>query len=403
MQNINLTAFSLLLILTFFSCTEPYALKTSNYDEALVIEATITNELKHQEIKVTKTYRLEQNGPTVVSNAVVIVSDNMGNSYEFTEISGIYVSLNEFQAQSNVQYQLKIITEDGKTYISSNEILTQVSPIQNLVPTVTSKNGEKGVEIFVQSNDPTNNSRYYRFEYEETNKIIAPMWVPVKAIVTYNAIGTNPPGTIDLVPRTSEARVCYSTKKSTDLFLLSTNNLLEDDVNYSIRFIKKSDYIIANRYSILVKQYVQNLASYTYNKTLKELSSSGNILSQNQPGFISGNIKRIEDPNEKVIGYFEVSSVSSKRIFFNFNDILSGEITPAYPYQCEIDPNYTLSYCFDPFPSECNGSGYFLLKYLSNGNMLYYAYIDTKYELVQLACGDCTSFSSNIKPLFWID
>jgi len=63
-----------LILAAFFArCTDPYALQTSNYEEALVIEATITNELKYQEIKITKTYKLEENFPTTVTDAVVIL------------------------------------------------------------------------------------------------------------------------------------------------------------------------------------------------------------------------------------------------------------------------------------------------------------------------------------------
>ena len=51
------------------SCTEPYLLQSSNFEEALVIEATITNEFKKQQIKISKTYRLEENGPEFIENA----------------------------------------------------------------------------------------------------------------------------------------------------------------------------------------------------------------------------------------------------------------------------------------------------------------------------------------------
>ena len=102
MKNIHFTL--TILYFLFVGCTDPYILKTNNYDEALVIEATLTNELKHQEIKLTKTYRLEQNGPSVVSNASVFVTDNQGGNYEFTEQNGLYVSIDEFQAMPNVQY-----------------------------------------------------------------------------------------------------------------------------------------------------------------------------------------------------------------------------------------------------------------------------------------------------------
>ena len=45
-------------MILLFGCTEPYVLQTSNFEEALVIEATLTNEFKKQQIKLSKTYRL---------------------------------------------------------------------------------------------------------------------------------------------------------------------------------------------------------------------------------------------------------------------------------------------------------------------------------------------------------
>jgi len=197
-----------LTILFFGSCTDPYVLQTKNYEEALVIEATITNELKHQEIKITKTYKLEENFPTTVTDAVVILKDNLGNTYDFAEQGNKYISVNEFKAEPNRQYQLKIITENGKSYVSTTETLTHETNIQSIVPKVNNVNGIRGVEMIVNSFDPSNSSKYYRYEYEETNKIIAPKWVPVKAVVSPSPS----PGVINLVPRTEEAQVCFTTK-----------------------------------------------------------------------------------------------------------------------------------------------------------------------------------------------
>lgn len=134
----------------------------------------------------------------------------------------------------------------------------------------------------------------------------------------------------------------------------------EDRVNYQIRFLNDDSYLITNRYSILVKQYVQNLAAYTYYQTLKKLSGSESILSQNQPGFFSGNIKSTQNPSEKVIGFFDVSSVSSQRIFFNYSDIFPGEISYSFPFSCppitdENLYNYEFNFCFDPAPADCDG------------------------------------------------
>jgi len=397
-----------LSVFFFESCTDPYALQTNNYEEALVIEATITNELKYQEVKITKTYKLEENFPTTVSNAVVILKDNLGNTYDFAEQGNKYVSVNEFKAEPNRQYQLKIITDEGRSYVSTTEVLTHETSIQSIVPTVTNVNGVRGAEMIVNSFDPTGSSKYYRFEYEETNKIVAPRWLPVKAQVVYGPSGSNPPAVVNLLPRTEEAQICFTTKKSDKIILTNTNNLTEDRVTFPVRFIANNDYLIANRYSILVKQYVQNLASYTYYKTLKELAGSEGILSQNQPGFFSGNIKSVENSDEKVIGYFEVSSVSSQRIFFNFNDVFPFELNPKYPYKCNPDPllgsddpEVYFKFCFLPFDFTC--AGYTVLQLLSSERSVYFNFVDNIYELYPTPCGDCTSFSSNIRPTFWID
>ena len=51
----------LLLIFSIVSCTEPYALQSSTYESALVVEAVLTNEAKQHEVKLTRTFRLDEN------------------------------------------------------------------------------------------------------------------------------------------------------------------------------------------------------------------------------------------------------------------------------------------------------------------------------------------------------
>ncbi len=398
--------FSFLLFVILFGCTEPYLLQTSNFEEALVIEATITNELKTQQIKLTKTYRLEENGPEFIENANVSVEDNLGNVYNFIEGDEVYESENPFQAITGRNYKLRIIT-NGKTYTSTQEVLPALNPMQSVEPHDINLAGERGVEIKVKAFDPTNSSKYYRYEFEETYKVIAPKWRPYT--VTVDPI-MNATGTKDLIftPRTYEAQTCYSSFKSNELLLHSTTNLSEDRVDYMVRFIPVTSPIIKHRYSILVRQFVQNLASHTYYKTLKSISGSGSILSQNQPGFFSGNVTCESNPNEKVIGFFDVSSVSSQRIFFNFNDVFPSTPEPGYFYDCydnciEEDP-FTCpgayNYCFEygSIDSTCEGLQAEIS--LNNGYELF-SHGPNPLQLIQPPCGDCTTFSSNVVPPFW--
>ncbi|KVV14346.1 DUF4249 domain-containing protein [Flavobacterium sp. TAB 87] len=384
----------LLLNSIFSSCTETYPLLSNAYEEAIVVEATITNELKNQEIKISKTSKLEEEGIKRETGATVSVTDNQGNVYMFEEQSGgFYTSRLAFKAEPSITYSLNITTADGKTYESSKENLTTENNIESLVSEViTDEMLGRGVQIKVNSYDPNTTSKYYRYEYEETYKIITPKWRAEKLIVTG-------PQTLGLVKNSTESRICYTTKNSTDIILTKTSDLKEDRVDFQIRFISDQNYILSHRYSVLVKQYVQNLESYTFRKTMKEISSSESILSPKQPGFINGNIKCTSNRDEKAIGFFEVSSMSSKRIFFNYSDLFPGEKTPPYFTNCQEEE---YKFCFGFSIPACQGEA--LIKGINGGTVTYYSNADnTSYQVVPVECGDCTSFSNNEKPAFWID
>jgi hypothetical protein len=161
-----------------------------------------------------------------------------------------------------------------------------------------------------------------------------------------------------------------------------------------------SSPILNERYSIIVHQYIQNLESYTYYKTLKSLSTSSSLLSQVQPGFNYGNLKSNDDPDEKIVGYFEVSSISSKRIFFNFRDIFPTYMPfPPFYTECSITE---LTNCWDGI---CSGAYILALTKNPRPELVYYANSNNMETILYTtpACGDCTSISSNIRPSFWID
>ncbi|PZX93714.1 DUF4249 domain-containing protein [Flavobacterium aquariorum] len=387
--------FSLLLLCFIFnSCTEPYILETNTYEEALVVEATITNELKKQEITITKTSRFEDKETQIEKGADVFITDNTGTRYHFEEESGKYISTIEFQAIPGKEYRLNINTKDGRTIVSTTETLSAINPMQDVKAAVETKDSLRGVAIRVSSYDPTNTAKYYRFEYEETYKIIAPEWRLKKAITIDGVNGANP--TLEVIANDPNTRICYSTKKNTEIILTSTNELNEDRVDFVPRFISDQNYIISHRYCILVKQYVENLPAYTYYKTLKKISGTESILSPLQPGFLNGNLKSVNNPNDKIMGYFDVASVSSKRIYFNYIDLFPKDPPPPYYTKCD---EQALLFCFGPPP--CYGDE--LVYYFANNLMTYSLHEGILYHIYPAPCGDCTTFSSNIKPPFWVD
>ena len=88
------TIYFIIIVLLNNSCVEPFDIETITFESALVIEATITNEFKYQEINLSQTFRLEDDGPLAESNASVKIVDDNGNIYNFQESSpGKYVSI----------------------------------------------------------------------------------------------------------------------------------------------------------------------------------------------------------------------------------------------------------------------------------------------------------------------
>lgn len=407
----NIIVIFILLFFVVISCVDEIDFVEPNqtFESALVIDATITNEDKQQMIYLSRTYAFEEDGPNPETGASVQIESDQG-VFNFTETeSGTYISDIAFAAQQNINYKLIITTNDNKTYSSTTLQLTQDTEIDNLYAArETNDYGVNGMAIYLDSYDPTNKSKFYRYTYEETYKIIAPDWTS-KEIELVDTLTCE----VNLRDRIQEERVCYNTVPSTNINIVSTNGLSEDRVNrHLVRFIDSNDYILSWRYSIKVRQYIQSLEAYNYYDALKDFSGDGSLFSQTQPGFINGNIQSESFPDEKVIGFFDVSTVSEKRMFFNYNDFYDGEPLPDYASGCYVVPleQYTIS-------GNCGGLISSLIAdnvayvqgaskvndttFLADGTMIIELITIGPYYMVARPCGDCTALGSNVVPDFW--
>ncbi len=391
-----------LLIVTFNSCTEPFDTTgiIDDFESVLVIEATITNELKQQQVRLTRTFEFGTNRAPSESDAEVVVLDNQGNIFSFLETEpGIYLSDQVFEAQANREYRLSVTTSDGRNYASNVAQLTQVTPIGDLAAERRINNGEDGMAILVNTIDPTNSSNFYRYEYEETFLIIAPDWFPQDLIT----LSDDPTDCQVQIVNTGDnnERECYGTNVSNSIILTNTSGLNEDNVSqFVVRFIGRDSYILSHRYSILVRQFVQSPAAYSFFETLENLSESDNLFSQIQPGLLIGNVFSETNENEIVLGYFDVASVSEQRIFFDYDEFFPGEALPPYVSAC----NRFAPLIFE-FGGRCG------LAPIVRANSVEYIGVNLEptddvpgpFLVVDPPCGDCTAIGSNVVPPFWID
>lgn len=408
---------STVMLLALSACIEPFTPETQTFENALVIEALLTNEEKQHTVRLSRTYTFEEDEPVFERNAQVQISDDMGNRYQFNEVGpGIYRSSQSFSAVPGQSYELEITTADGASYQSSSVTAPENVLIQDL-KTVREINdlGEEGVSIRLDNSSTALQPSYFRYEYEETYKIIAPNYDPFEFEVLYY-VACDPARSyeVGLKQIVEEKKVCFGSRNSIGFAQASTVSLTNNELsNFLIRFVNKEDYIMSHRYSILVKQYSQTQDAYSYYENLNKFSTTESIFSDIQPGFLFGNISSNSDLEEKVLGYFEVASVDERRVYFNYSDLFPGETLPPYAVNCETPGNPQLTtagyHCADAFV--CDGACESpLIEAILGGSIVFQSEnenitIETPgpYFTLPSPCGDCTKLGSNIVPEFWID
>jgi len=429
----------ILFLSSLLGCLDELDIQTLGDDEqspALVVEAVLTDEVITQKVYLSRSStRLDLETDTIYnpyipfgsrpvdsvdmeSGALVKVLGDNGTEYQFTEgDEGTYLSNQPFALEMGVSYTLDIETSNGLEYISDPLTVQGKSQVTNVyAERAISDNGEDGIAIYVDSEPQQGNAQFYRYTYEETYKIISPLWSANEFRLTdYDPCALpSPTYNLEVVPKEVENRVCYNTVSSTSIELLSTSGTPESNVSkYMVRFIGKDNFIISERYSILVQQQVQSADAYSFYETLKSFSQSDNIFSQIQPGAIYANVQRKDGTSENVLGYVDAVGVSDRRLFFNFDDFFPEDELPAFPFDCNITsiPESHPSYCSQgPVSNPCPAS---IIERVNDGTITYFSPYDEAlvplatcpgpYIVVPRICGDCTLLGSNVEPDFWVE
>jgi hypothetical protein len=374
------------------NCTKPFAPKvTTTVTNYLVVEGVINMNIDDSTtIKLSRTVPITSAAGVVPEQgATVVIQDNQNQTYGLTETTtGLYVT-GKLSLDNTRQYRLNITTTDGKNYVS-DYLAPEVNPPIDSVGYALQNNG---LQVYVNTHNPQNTTRYYRWDYTETWHFHAKYesgWV------------TN--GT-DMVPRTPSQSIyyCWTNALSNDIVLGSSAKLAQDVIyQQPIIFIKATSEKLETRYSILLKQYALNTAGYSYFSELRQNTEQlGSIFDPQPVTGLTGNLHCTTDPALPVIGYITASTVQQKRIFID-NLQLPAYFTPVYPFTCGQDT----AYYSDPKPPHNNEVLPYLIE--SPGNIesqaLYQQGSSTPYAFLYTDrdCADCTIRGTTTQPSFWI-
>ncbi len=382
-----------MVLIIVMGCIEPFEIKNevADLEALLVVEAILTDEMKIQTVLLSQSSSFSAEVPLIETGATVFIDTDNGDRYTFTEQSeGRYTSNEVFAVNEGVAYQLHITRTSGETYESRMVSLAGSSKIDRVYgERVTNEEGEEGIGIFIDTETASAAARFYRYNYEETYKIIAPNWAPLRFNVFVNDLNERD---FEVVVREEEQRVCYNTVRSNTIIQADTKDLTGSNLSrFQVRFINRNDFIISYRYSILVNQVLQTTEAAEFFRQLEDFSSTDNVFSNVQPGFINGNISGVNN-DRLTLGFFSVVSVSEKRLFFNYEDFFPDEPLPPFPFECRVYTPSAMSVAdiLDnrvSYVGENEDPGEGLLPYL----------------VTFRPCGDCTALGSSVVPDFWIE
>lgn len=426
LHNIDTKYVLVALFMALGSCVEPFVAETLTFENVLVIDARITDELKQHEVILRRTYPFENSDFEVESNATIQIRDDSGATYNFQETkAGNYQSTSAFAARPDMSYTLSVTTAEGRSYISETVMTPERIAITELKAEIGFDDEDnEGLSVQIKNESANAEPKYFRYEYEETYKIVAPFYNPFEFDVIDSLFfqeEDNDPLDISIKPRVDASQFCYASAKSLDLILRdSEQNVGNAAGKFEIRFLENNDFKIAHRYSILIKQYNLSADSYSYYSTLRDFTSDESVFTDIQPGLLEGNIKA-QDPEETVLGYFEIAAITNERLFFDYVDFYPDRQLPPYIINCELTTAPQLI-AFVPHV----GPGFVvdesdvvspLLDGIQAGLIAYHE-VNEDYEppmgdgLVEglgpffvkaTGCIDCREFGSNVKPDFWID
>ena len=363
--------FCCLPFLCLISCVDPYeppAIQSPN--SYLVVEGYLNSGDGGTSIQISRTTNLADTSEIFPEReAMVSVEGENSISYltdedQDGEYTSPFLGLRE-----NENYRLRIVTSGGKEYLS-DPVPVKKTP---LIDSVNWRRSPEGIEILVNTHDPSGDSRYYRWEYEE-------VWefnTPLESLMEY----------VDgaFVPRRRENSIytCWKKQPSTSLHLASSAKLQEDIIYQKpLVFIPQGSWKLGEKYSILVRQLALTEEAYNYLQHMKKNSEQQGSIFDPQPSEIRGNIQSLSNPGEPVVGYISAGSVVEKRIYIVKEELDNWDIF----HDCKI--------------TELAMANIGLIE-RGAYNVIY---VDTNQGIIYASprkCTDCTLRGTTEKPAFW--
>lgn len=308
------------------------------------------------------------------AGASAAIQDEAGASYPLTEqAAGTYTSAALTLGPSH-RYQLRLRTAVGREYASDLVAAKLTPPIDS----VSWAAEPRGVQIYVDTHDPANATRYYRWSYQET-------WEFHSAFLsTFEYVNGQ------FQPRKEGIDRCWRTENSSRISLSTSGQLTQDVISqFPLTLLPPTSSKFYAVCSILVQQYALTAEEFAYWDKLRKNTENLGTLFDPLPSQLSGNVHRLDDASELVLGYVGASSTTEKRILIKAAQFPPGYSRPVSEYRdCGTPDVIPIA----DAPITFRGPGYLPIEPVPGGGA---------YAGASARCVDCRLRGTNVKPSYF--
>lgn len=368
----------LLSLFHIIACVSPFEPEISKYENVLVVDGAVSNIPGSTFVILSKTSSYNDRYRNPVNAARISLIDDLGNEEHFLNTAGgtYHLPDSNYAGQIGRSYKIHIETADGEICESLFEELKEPIPLDSVKYEFVdgSTDGVGGIRIVVDVENTNNLNAYFYWEYKETWEFEVPYSSP-------------------LAP---DSKICYKSEKPPVFIINSTYDLVQNQLlNYPLYFIDNTTNRLYRKYSVIVTQHTLTEQCYVYYQDLKEVNEERGTLFDKAPLTLVGNMRNIANPEQAVLGNFQVSGAVTKRIFIENQDVADYLNVPNGFEDCQIQyvGQTTEGFLLDSLTR----SGWVVMDQTYNP-----ARNDTILTMTKSKrCYDCKLSGTNIKPDFW--
>jgi hypothetical protein len=379
-------------LILFGTCKEKYVSPANTpVTGYLVVEGVINAGNGLTNIVLKRTTKLDSTSIVYEKGATVFVEGENNTKFNLLESSAGNYSANGLGLNNALKYRLSILTLDGKKYQSDFVTVQSTPPIDS----VSWKQDSLGAHLFINTHDPTNQTKYYQWDYTETWEYHS----PYITYFIYDPFDTLPSGRIRyrfifrdpiMVSFDTTIITCWQNDYSKNVLTGSTISLSENKINLPLNFIPIGSVKLAVLYSINTRQYSLSEGKFQFLQKMKKNNEATGSVFDAQPSELVGNIHCITNPSDPVIGYVDICQIQEKRTFIKNSQLpYWGYKTPCKQVEVE-DSIDSITYM---------RSQGFVLTTAGRLGVLFGPPGTHWYSTPE--CLDCTLTGTNKKPPFW--